>query len=225
MENNYYLYMHIFPNDKRYIGITKQLPKERWKNGSGYSGQTYMYNAIKKYGWENIQHIILKENLSQQEALEQEEYYITYYKTLYNENGYNIARKGNLPPSAEKQVSQYTLSGDFIATYINTLTAGRETKVDTTDIAQAIKGKRKTAGGFQWRIGNDTKSIGPVKYDNSKGPRKKIDTYLNNTYINTYDSISAAARASGVNRSTVTSILKNPNLTTKNGYSWKYSLL
>ena len=34
-EHKYAVYMHIFPNKKKYIGITGQKPKERWRvNGA-----------------------------------------------------------------------------------------------------------------------------------------------------------------------------------------------
>ena len=39
--------MHIFPNGKRYIGITSRKPTERWHNGKGYKKQ-FVYKAIKK---------------------------------------------------------------------------------------------------------------------------------------------------------------------------------
>lgn len=45
----YTVYFHTFPNGKRYIGITKQEPKRRWRDGKGYEGQA-VYNAILKYG-------------------------------------------------------------------------------------------------------------------------------------------------------------------------------
>ena len=57
--NDYIVYMHISPSNKKYIGITKQEPNRRWRNGQGYKGQVF-YNAIEKYGWKNIQHIIVE---------------------------------------------------------------------------------------------------------------------------------------------------------------------
>jgi hypothetical protein len=38
------------------------------------------YNAIKKYGWENIKHEVLFEGLTKQEADKKEIELITYYK-------------------------------------------------------------------------------------------------------------------------------------------------
>lgn len=48
----YYVYMHIAPNNKKYIGITKQKPIKRWLYGKGYQKQGYFYNAILKYRME-----------------------------------------------------------------------------------------------------------------------------------------------------------------------------
>ena len=47
--HNYSVYELIFPNGKRYIGLTGQEPESRWKNGEGYKGQL-VYKPIKKYG-------------------------------------------------------------------------------------------------------------------------------------------------------------------------------
>ena len=36
MQENYKVYMHIFPNSKKYIGVTKRALKDRFDNGNGY---------------------------------------------------------------------------------------------------------------------------------------------------------------------------------------------
>lgn len=68
MENNYKVYCHLFPNGKRYIGITKQRLAIRFKNGYGYQRCPIMWKAIQKYKWENIEHNVLFENLTKEEA-------------------------------------------------------------------------------------------------------------------------------------------------------------
>ena len=71
-EKNYTVYMHIFPNSKKYIGITKVKPQYRWGSNGRYHHNVYMMNAIKKYKWENVKHIILYTNLTKEEAEQKE---------------------------------------------------------------------------------------------------------------------------------------------------------
>lgn len=85
----------IFPNGKKYIGITKQNVEKRWMNGKGYATNKYMSRAIEKYGWENIDHIILFENLTKEEAEQKEIELIAKYKSNKRKFGYNIENGGN----------------------------------------------------------------------------------------------------------------------------------
>ena len=67
------VYVHYFPNGKMYFGITSQSPQARWgKDGAGYKNQPIMWRAIQKYGWDNIQHIVLLENLPYDTLLQEE---------------------------------------------------------------------------------------------------------------------------------------------------------
>lgn len=92
--NNYYVYMHINKiNGKRYIGITKNKPEKRWQNGYGYKRQIF-YNAIKKYGWNNFEHIVLFEKISKDEACKKEIELISKYNSNDKRYGYNISYGG-----------------------------------------------------------------------------------------------------------------------------------
>ena len=89
------VYKHINKiNGKVYIGITSNL-KRRWSNsGKQYVQCTAFYNAIKKYGWNNFDHIVLFDGLSKEEAE-------TLERQLINENRnicYNIADGGDGGP-------------------------------------------------------------------------------------------------------------------------------
>ena len=93
--NNYKLYVHICPNGKRYYGITKQEPKRRWLSGAGYRNNQYFFRAINKYGWDNIEHIVLFDSLTEHEAKELEQYMIQWYNTANYKYGYNQSLGGD----------------------------------------------------------------------------------------------------------------------------------
>lgn len=78
-DKRYYLYRHITPSGKVYIGITCQKPENRWNNGRGYFNaiKTPFKSSIMKYGWENIKHEVLFSNLTKERAKNLEyEFYI-----------------------------------------------------------------------------------------------------------------------------------------------------
>ena len=66
-------------NGKVYIGITSRKPEQRWSNGSGYAKNKHFTHAINKYGWENINHILYKDNLTKWEADTIEQDLIHFY--------------------------------------------------------------------------------------------------------------------------------------------------
>lgn len=104
IENSYTVYMHIFPNEKKYIGITGQKLKNRWRvNGNGYKPQKLVYRAIQKYGWENIKHVVIAENLSVNEASELERNIIAQYQTTNPNYGYNQSIGGENSPIGVKR--------------------------------------------------------------------------------------------------------------------------
>lgn len=106
----YKLYKHTFPNNKVYIGITCRNPDERWLNGKGYHHNSYMQNAIKKYGWNNIKHEILFDNLTKEEAEQKEIELIAFYRSNQREFGYNIESGGHyagvMADETKKKISQ-----------------------------------------------------------------------------------------------------------------------
>ena len=90
------VYIHICPNDKRYVGITqKEDPKERWDSGWGYQSNAHFFNAIKKYGWNNIKHQVFKVD-TKEEMFYLEKYLIRYYNTTNPNYGYNHSSGGEV---------------------------------------------------------------------------------------------------------------------------------
>lgn len=95
-ENNYKVYMHVNKiNDKKYVGITRRKPKDRWLHGNGYRRSWHFQNAIQKYGWDNFDHYILYIGLTKQEAEDKERELISYFDSANRDKGYNIELGGN----------------------------------------------------------------------------------------------------------------------------------
>lgn len=89
------IYKHTSPSGKVYIGLTGRKDVNlRWCNGLGYGSNKYFTNAIKKYGWENFQHEIIKTGLTFDEACEWEIKLIAEYKSNNPKFGYNISSGG-----------------------------------------------------------------------------------------------------------------------------------
>ena len=100
-KGKYCVYEHIFPNGKKYIGVTNNIQK-RWKDGNGYKDNAEMYDEIKKVGWENIKHNIIVDNLRLNQATKLEKYLIAINNSC--KNGYNKSTGG------ETNISYYSKS-------------------------------------------------------------------------------------------------------------------
>lgn len=89
------VYKHTSPSGKVYVGITsKKDPRDRW----GYGGCMYKYNvlfwkAIQKYGWDNIKHEVICENMEEMDAKNMEIELIAQYKSIGM--SYNLSDGGD----------------------------------------------------------------------------------------------------------------------------------
>lgn len=179
----YCVYEHISPSGKHYIGITSTSPKKRWANGKGYltGSQKVFQRAILKYGWDNIIHNIILENVSESEAKYAERYLIKWYKL--HKKSYNMTDGGDtvsklciqrsieyhkrLPkeqrpfygirgennPNSIK-VYQYDRQGVFIKEWGSIIDAARtfDNPVSAaTGITACCKGKLPATKGYIWR--------------------------------------------------------------------------
>lgn len=90
----YLIYCHTSPSGKKYIGQTKNYNRRcvehQYRKNKGCPA---FFNAVQKYGWDSFTHMILRDNLTIEEANELEEYFIKEYNTLAP-NGYNLQSGG-----------------------------------------------------------------------------------------------------------------------------------
>ena len=76
MKKLYSVYQHVTPDGMYYFGQTNNI-KRRWRNnGAEYKG-TSLYPYIEKFGWDNIQHIVLFKDQTRENALWIEDFLIT----------------------------------------------------------------------------------------------------------------------------------------------------
>lgn len=91
---SYSVYIHINKvNGKKYVGVTRGKPENRWRKGEGYRDNSYFYASIKKYGWDNFDHFIVEVN-TLEKMFQLEKQYIEYYHTTDRDKGYNISSGG-----------------------------------------------------------------------------------------------------------------------------------
>jgi len=88
----YKIYMHIFPDGKRYVGMTKNSIQTR-KN-DGYQHNKGIRDAIKRYGWGNVKTEIISEGLSFDDACVAEQQAIAEIMNKYPEKCLNISKGG-----------------------------------------------------------------------------------------------------------------------------------
>lgn len=215
VENNYIVYMHLFPNNKKYIGITSKKPKQRWENGTGYITQKLMNRAIEKYKWENIEHKILYKNLTKEEAEQKEIKLIKKYKTNNPKYGYNVENGGN--------------------------SIGKHSKETRLKISNANKGKKnpkvsKVNKGNKYCLGRIMSEESKNKISNAnKGKHMSPNTEFKKGYSNisrmrkvicletgkVYNSMTNASKETNISLANIQSVCLGKSKTAK-GYHWRY---
>ena len=231
MERRYVVYCHMSPSGKRYVGITTQDVRTRWKNGYGYEKCPVMWNAIKKYGWENFEHIILKTGLTKEEAETEEKRLIEKWSTFDDRFGYNI-QHGGLgaaygPRSAEvKEKMSKNHTGKKVVVCIETkkrydsiISAATDTGLARTSIRKSCITQRATVNGthFSFQKIMEEYKPEPIKTNGRERPVINIDTG------EIFASADEAGRAIGVHGNSIRSVCGNkPYHFRSGGYRWAY---
>lgn len=224
---NYTVYMHVNKiNDKKYIGITKMSVNKRWGHeGSGYKNnkQPAFYRAIQKYGWDNFQHIILYENLSQDQACHIEVQLIKEYKTQDKNFGYNIQPGGQLGNSG------VTFSEEHKKKLSQVHKGKKLTEEHKRKISEGTKGHRPCVHSEETKkklsqintgkiLSEDTKRKISETLTGIKRSPETLQKRKNNSSVNvsvycpelnkTFQTIADAAKYSGAQRSNIQKCLR-----------------
>lgn len=186
------VYVHISPSNKYYVGITSKKPKDRWRNGNGYDYNSYFTRAINKYGWDNFQHEVVANNLTEDEAKNFEKLLIAKLKSNSREFGYNLTCGGDGAPGVQRFgesnsfygkhhtdktkslisdangyiVCQFDTDMNFICEYISAKEASRRTGIWESMILGCCHNQAGyiTAGGYVWIFKDDLSHINFEEY-------------------------------------------------------------
>lgn len=208
--NNYTVYKHIFPNGKVYIGITCRDVYLRWGNGKNYKTSKKIYNAINKYGWKNIKHIILYKGLSKKEAEQKEIELIKEHKSNNQKYGYNICSGGNGTPNHKvSKITRIKLSEAKKGKRAYEMTDEIRNK-----ISEAIKGNK------HWNYGKTISEEHKIKLTTSLN-KKVIQYSLDNTIIKIWDGIRIAGKELNLDSSGLSKCC-NGKYRSYGGFKWKH---
>ena len=232
--NDYVVYVHTFPNGKRYVGITCQDIQRRWRGGKGYEGQP-VFDAILKYGWDNIRHEIIATDLTKEEAEDIEIRLIKEYHSLSHENGYNIETGGNstkrLSEETKKKISEKNkgrLSGSKHWNYGKHLPDDVKEKIRKAHIGikpseekrrkMSIRMSGKNNPMYGTKIPEDHQE--KLKRASIKATSKPV-ICIETKVI--YRSSAEAQRETGINARTIGYVVNHdPRYRTAGGYHWEY---
>lgn len=202
--NGYWkVYVHINKiNQKKYVGITSQKVEYRWNHGKAYKQNPHFNSAIEKYGWDNFEHIVLYDYLTEEEAKSKEQELIAKWKTQDRNFGYNS-----------------TAGGDGLTGY----KPSEELKQLWSKIRTGTKRSEET----KRRISESCSFRRPdIKQKSAEAKYKKVKAFtLNGDYINTFDSIVGAAKELGLTNAQRGHISDccNGIRNSCGGYRWEYA--
>lgn len=199
-EKKFYVYMYTSPSGKHYVGRTHQTQRQRAGiEGCGYKNCTAFWNAIQKYGWENFTYRILEEDILENNIDERELYWMSYYNSSTDRNGYNLKIPGDNGGT--------TFSSEAISRLAESH-LNKKTNNKVTDEKERRKPRRpKTSEETKEKLRN-VKSCKPVK---------QFD--FNGNYIAEYRSRAEAARAVGTDKTSISACCRG-KINSCCGYLW-----
>lgn len=206
-------------NGKRYVGKTQRgylLRFQEHCNAKKNGFNTYIGNAIDKYGKENFSIELLK-TVDDDSWEYWEKYYIQEYKTLYSQGGYNLTPGGDANPMDIPEIREKHLNSCRTAEH-------RE------KISRAVKGREVSVETRNKIRENNLKNLDAVvsglrKYNNSK--KVRVGIIEGDDVIQEFDSIADACKFVGTPSTNAGCILERCDSFNKNGkrsriygYSW-----
>ena len=216
----YSVYIHICPNKKVYIGVTGLNVEKRWgRNGILYKGQPF-HEAIKKYGWNNIEHLIVYRTSSKDDAERKEKELISEYKSNDAEFGYNSEIGGGIHYHTDETRQKMSL----------TRKGQPHSEAHNKAVAESLKGKKLTPEHIENIKKSHTGYVMPESQKKhisesckGKGTKEVIKMSLTGEMIERFKSLNdALASVKGKSSGNISMCCKGKKKQAY-GYLWKYA--
>jgi hypothetical protein len=226
-KREYCVYKHTSKIDGRaYVGITRVGAENRWRNGGiGYKHQKYFWRYIEKYGWDSLEHEVLFDNLTEEEATAMERELIAKWDLTNKNKGFNLDLGGSTNNHFWRGV--YCIETD--KEYEGTRIAERETGIHATRICACCSGKVLSAGTddngnpLHW-VYADEKYLIPkrMRLLQEKASIYAVSVYdCNKTLVAHYENLNDASKATGRISSNIAKDCLHPKKN-KQGLIWIY---
>lgn len=209
------------PNGFVYIGQSTDI-LQRWRDHLRAKDASLFHQRLQSSNITDFTFEIVEE-CDQDELDEKEQYWIQFYDST--KKGYNMTKGGStgvLPSLSKnaKQVAQYSLEGQLLATFSSAKEAQDQTKV--SQITSCCRGERITAGDYQWRYYESIplSNIQAVSTPTSK-PKGVVQYTLDGIKIREFDSIADASRAMNISSSSISSVCSGKTYSAGK-FRWSY---
>lgn len=139
-----------------------------------------------------------------------------------SENSIHAYETGLRTANRTRQVNQYNLQGKFLMTFESLNEAARQTGTSQPKITEVCRGRRKSAGEYQWRYYEDNTDDIPA-VEQRRNIKKRVGQYdLQGNLIAVYESYRQAAQAVNGTPSAISRLCAGTvNLKTHKGFVWK----
>ena len=230
--NHWIIYMYTFPNGKRYIGKTKNsLHRRQGANFKRYENCKLLWNAIQKYGEDNIvQEILFENDMTDEYAARLEQICILLFKTNANKfssepYGYNLTDGGDGMNGWKPDEERYEQLVEQMRSFHEKRRGTHHTEEAKKKMSDAKKGKKHPMSDETKKkisIANSKENMSEeTKIRRSKAVKKVVEAVNIMTGEKLiFQSLEEAASYFGVANSTMSRWahgLRNPN----NGYEFK----
>lgn len=216
----YTVYQHIFPNGKRYIGVTRTSLEKRW----GYKGRNYrtqlVGRAIEKYGWDNIRHEAFAVCDTKEQAEHLERWLVKHFDTTNPQHGYNVLPGGDVSVNDATPEMRYKLG--------NGNRGRRRTDEERKKISEGCKRKfnRPESNGCLGKKASEDTRAKMRKAHESVAKAVKCYT-TDGKFVASFRTVNEAALSVGGGGGTVCAISRCcrhlPKYKTAKGFIWEYA--